>query len=54
LLGFLYSTSYCSKGLLGENVPIFENDVKNTLFKIHPSGIFKEPISIDVLTSLKY
>ena len=53
LLGYLYSTSFCSKALLGENVKSFEEDMRKTLLKLNPSGIFEEEIPIDMRISSK-
>ncbi len=45
IIGFLYSTSFCSRSLLGENAPRFEEDLRRTLLKVEPSGRFLEEVS---------
>jgi SAM-dependent methyltransferase len=40
ILGHLYSTSYCSKQLLGDRAPAFEADLRQALVAIDPSGRF--------------
>lgn len=40
IIGHLYSTSYCSRAMLGENADEFENDLTRTLTQINPGGEF--------------
>jgi ubiquinone/menaquinone biosynthesis C-methylase UbiE len=40
VIGYLYSTSFSSKALLGKNTPAFEKDLKKALLKANPSGKF--------------
>ncbi|GGA67862.1 methyltransferase [Ornithinibacillus halotolerans] len=53
ILGNLYSTSYGNKRFLGENVKAFEDNLKDELLKINPTGIFKEQIDLSVILALK-
>ncbi len=46
LLGYLYSTSFCNRRLLGENVDAFEEELKKALLRIKPEGIFQEEVKI--------
>ncbi len=49
VLGFLYSTSFCNKGLLGENVPRFEEDLRRSLLQVEPSGRFTELLEAEYI-----
>ena len=49
IIGFLYSTSFCSKALLGPNAPRFEDDLRRRLLEIEPSGRFLEEVTADYL-----
>jgi SAM-dependent methyltransferase len=40
ITGHLYSTSYCNRAMLGDNVEAFERDLRDTLLAIDPSGRF--------------
>ncbi len=42
IIGFLYSTSYASLHLLGDKAPAFEQEMRNELTRIVPSGKFIE------------
>lgn len=42
ILGHLYSTSHCSRRLLGKNAPAFERDLEQTLLKCDPSGRYHQ------------
>lgn len=42
IVGFLYTTSYCNKALLGDRLLLFEEDLKNTLLRINSDGKFEE------------
>jgi SAM-dependent methyltransferase len=42
IMGYLYSTSFCSKGVLGDNAGAFETDLKTALFAHDGSGRFRE------------
>lgn len=47
LLGYLYSTSYCNKGLLGDKIDAFELDVRATLLRLNPDDCFVEDVEIN-------
>ncbi|PYZ96992.1 SAM-dependent methyltransferase [Alteribacter lacisalsi] len=53
LLGNLYSTSYGSKRFLGSRIADFEKDLRETLLRIEPSGVFWEKTSTSVKLALK-
>jgi ubiquinone/menaquinone biosynthesis C-methylase UbiE len=40
ILGGLYSTSFASKAVLGDNQPAFEEELRNALLGVTPSGRF--------------
>jgi hypothetical protein len=40
ILGHLYSTSYCNRELLGDDVFEFEHDLTHVLLEMSPDGIF--------------
>ena len=42
IVGFLYSTSYCSRAVLGDRREPFEADLRRTLRQINPAGVFLE------------
>ena len=42
IIGFLYSTSRCSKNVLGDNVRTFEADLKDALIAYDPNGHYRE------------
>ncbi|MTI49119.1 class I SAM-dependent methyltransferase [Sporosalibacterium faouarense] len=46
LIGYLYSTSFCNKRLLGDNINVFERELKEVLLDINPKGNFKEEVEI--------
>lgn len=41
ILGYLYSTSFCSRRFLGNKIKAFEYDMKKNLLRINPIGKFK-------------
>jgi len=49
VLGFLYSTSFCNKSLLGDKVPRFEEDLRRSLLHVEPSGRFAEPLRAEYI-----
>ncbi|OME74583.1 SAM-dependent methyltransferase [Paenibacillus odorifer] len=53
ILGNLYSTSYASKRLFGDQLERFEADLKSSLLEIEPTGKFTEVLSVSVITALK-
>jgi ubiquinone/menaquinone biosynthesis C-methylase UbiE len=42
IVGYLYSTSFCSPNLLGENKRAFESDLGGALLDLNPNGTFVE------------
>lgn len=46
LIGYLYSTSFCNKKLLGDNISDFENDLKKALLEMDDSGAYVEQMAI--------
>ncbi|MFN8557363.1 MAG: methyltransferase domain-containing protein [Dehalococcoidia bacterium] len=42
IIGHLYSTSYCNRALLGDNVAAFEADLRADLLRLHPAGVFEQ------------
>lgn len=42
IIGNLYSTSFCSKNVLGDNAEAFETDMKAALLAHDPSGNYRE------------
>lgn len=53
VIGNLYSTSFASKHLFGENLERFENELKSALFDIESTGVFTEELSVSVITAFK-
>jgi ubiquinone/menaquinone biosynthesis C-methylase UbiE len=53
IIGNLYSTSFAAKRFFGENQKRFEEDLKSVLLGIDSKGIFKEDLSISVITAFK-
>lgn len=43
ILGFLYSTSYSAKKHFGDEASNFEQEIRDELLKLVPSGVFVEP-----------
>ncbi|OUL28443.1 SAM-dependent methyltransferase [Nostoc sp. T09] len=52
-LGYLYSTAFCLPSFVGENRHKFEKDLKESLLKVEPSGIFTEELPITVIAAWK-
>lgn len=46
VLGYLYSTSFCSPQLLGENKEDFEKEIRTSLLGVNPNGTFTEKVEI--------
>ncbi len=46
LIGYLYSTSYCSPALLGDNRAAFEADLRQTLHPLAPDGSLTEAVEL--------
>lgn len=53
MIGFLYTTSYSNKRLLGNEVARFENELRQGLFSIEPSGKFSFQVTVTVLMGRK-
>ena len=49
LIGLLYSTSFCSRPLLGANAPAFEADLTKSLLALDSSGRFRQHIVFDYI-----
>ena len=47
IIGYCYSTSYCSIKILGDNKQAFEEDLRKTLTDFDPSGVFVEPVELE-------
>jgi len=46
IVGYLYSTSYCSPALLAGNRAPFEADLRRTLHALAPDGHFTEDVTL--------
>jgi hypothetical protein len=44
IVGYLYSTSVCSRRLLGDDLGKFEAEIRAALLADNPNGIFSEPM----------
>ena len=53
ILGYLYSTSFSSKRVLGERVEAFENDLRHALAPLSEGGTFKERIEFTAISARK-
>ncbi len=49
ILGVLYSTSFCSRRLLGARIDAFEADISSALLAIDSTGRFRETIEFEAL-----
>lgn len=49
IIGHLYSTSYCKRAMLGDQVQAFEKDLTETLLKLNPEGHFPQEVPGDYL-----
>jgi SAM-dependent methyltransferase len=47
ILGYLYSTSYCSRQLLGERQPAFERELRATLAELNPADRFLDAVTLE-------
>ncbi len=47
IVGYLYSTSFCSRHVLGDKREPFEADLRQTLSAINPEGRFSERLGFD-------
>ncbi len=53
IIGYLYSTSYCSLLVLGDEEEPFETETRTLLEEREPSGQFKEPVIIEIIMGWK-
>lgn len=53
ILGYLYSTSFCSRRLLGARLGEFEGEMRRALLALNPQGTFPESIPVQVLIAFK-
>lgn len=53
ILGYLYSTSFCSKEQLKENALDFQKDLEKALKEINPDGVFEQMIPVSLLIAQK-
>lgn len=53
IIGNLYSTSFASKRLFGDNAGAFENDLKDALLKLNPKGTFTDERTVQVIIGRK-
>lgn len=53
LVGYLYSTSYASKTLLGERAAAFEQDVRESLLRLRPDGWFDKQVEYNVILAAR-
>lgn len=49
IIGHLYSTSYCNRHLLGGKAPDFENNLRQVLLALNPSGVFQWQVDVNYL-----
>ncbi len=47
IVGYLYSTSFCSPAVLGEDRAAFEADLRQRLHALSPTGLFDEDVALD-------
>ncbi len=47
LIGYLYSTSFCSLAVLGDNRAAFEADLRQRLHALSPTDVFDEDVALD-------
>ncbi len=47
IIGYLYSTSFCSRHVLGDKQAAFEANLRQTLSAINPEGRFSERLGFD-------
>lgn len=49
IIGYLYSTSYCSPAVLGDKREPFERDLRATLHELNPDGVFTEDVVLEAI-----
>ena len=52
-IGYLYSTSYANKRLLGDQAEHFEQELRRVLVQIEPQGVFKIGVTVSALLARK-
>ncbi len=52
-IGYLYSTSFAGREMFGDKITAFETELSRALLEIEPSGVFREKVKVQVLTSKK-
>jgi len=50
IIGYQYTTSFCSIPILGDKKEGFEKDLRNALLSYNPSGIFEENTTLSIMT----
>jgi SAM-dependent methyltransferase len=53
IIGFLYSTSFANRALLGHNLAAFEEELQDTLSHLSAGGRFQEDITFDYFLARK-
>jgi ubiquinone/menaquinone biosynthesis C-methylase UbiE len=53
VVGYLYSTSYASRFVLGANAEAFEDAIRTRLSSLQPSGSFEKQVEYTVISALK-
>lgn len=53
IIGFLYSTSYASKGVLGDQAEEFEAELRERLSRLQHDGLFHKSVEYTVISSRK-
>jgi len=53
IIGYLYSTSYCSLRLIGDSRQSFEKHLRECLLDSNPDGSFHEDVTVEIMMVLK-
>jgi ubiquinone/menaquinone biosynthesis C-methylase UbiE len=53
IIGYLYSTSFCNRELLGDKVNYFESEIKNTLKELNHKEMFIQDVEINYIFAVK-
>jgi SAM-dependent methyltransferase len=51
IIGYLYSTSFASRAVLGDNAASFEKDLRERLSRLSPDGQFADEIEYSVISA---
>lgn len=51
IVGYLYSTSFAARPLLGDRAAGFEEDLRSELLRFDPSGIYREDITYQAIAA---